>query len=128
MIGWQLLIIIGGRVFAVMFTFYGFRLCFRRKTINFRELVFITWGGMIRGAIAFALVIRIPYTCPGEEECMEMKYYELQKSTCLIVVIATTLIFGTFMKQAMAVLLGDPDKHIEVNTEKEFFTPIKNTN
>jgi NhaP-type Na+/H+ or K+/H+ antiporter len=125
LIGWQLLIIIGGRVIGVMFTFYAFRLCFRKKTINFRQLVFITYGGMIRGAIAFALVIRIPYTCPGEEECLEMKYYELQKSTCLIVVMVTTLFFGTFMKQAMAVLLGDPDKLVEAPTETEATSPIK---
>jgi len=70
-IGWQMLIICGGRVVGVILTFYAFRLCCWKKTINFRELLFITWGGMIRGAIAFALVILIPYECPeGEENCM----------------------------------------------------------
>ena len=66
-----MLIICGGRLIGVLFTFYAFRLCFRKKTISFKELLFITWGGMIRGAIAFALVILIPYKCPTEEECME---------------------------------------------------------
>jgi NhaP-type Na+/H+ or K+/H+ antiporter len=89
----------------VFFTFYAFRLCFRKSTINVRELIFITYGGMIRGAIAFALVIRIPYDCPTEEECTAEKYYELQKSTCLIVVVITTLLFGSFMKFTQSVLL-----------------------
>jgi len=66
-IGWQLLIIIGGRVVGVLFTWYLFKLCFRYTTINFKELLFMTWGGMIRGAIAFALVIKIPYSCPLED-------------------------------------------------------------
>lgn len=73
---------------------------------------------MIRGAIAFALVIRIPYHCPGTEECEAEKYYELQKSTCLIVVMVTTVLFGTFMKQAMGVLLGESDDHVDAKSEK----------
>ena len=54
-----------GRLIAVMGTFYLFRLCFRKKTINFRELLFISYGGMIRGAIAFALVMMIPFDPTG---------------------------------------------------------------
>jgi len=54
----QLLIIIVGRWCAIMFVFYTGRLCCcRKKTISFRELNFITYAGMIRGAIAFALVL-----------------------------------------------------------------------
>ena len=62
--GWisaQIFIIVVGRLLAVIGTFYLFKLCFRKKTINFRELLFISYGGMIRGAIAFALVMTIPY-------------------------------------------------------------------
>ena len=57
----QLAIIFVGRIIGVLATFYTFRLCFRKKTISFRELLFITYAGMIRGAIAFALVLKIPY-------------------------------------------------------------------
>lgn len=67
-IGAQLIIIIGGRLLAVFFTFYMFRLCFKKKTINVRELLFITYAGMIRGAIAFALVLKIPVE--GTEACV----------------------------------------------------------
>lgn len=57
----QLFIIFGGRIIGVMCTFYSCRCCFKKKTIKFRELIFITYAGMIRGAIAFALVLKIQY-------------------------------------------------------------------
>lgn len=65
---------------------------------------------MIRGAIAFALVLKIPYynpkdpsTCPeavldpGTKTCFKKPIYETMVSTTLILVMLTTLIFGTFM-------------------------------
>lgn len=57
----QLAIIFVGRIIGVLSTFYTCRLCCKKKTINFRELLFITYAGMIRGAIAFALVLKISY-------------------------------------------------------------------
>ena len=57
----QLLIIFSGRIIGVLSTFYCCRLCFKKKTIKFNELLFITYAGMIRGAIAFALVLKIEY-------------------------------------------------------------------
>jgi NhaP-type Na+/H+ or K+/H+ antiporter len=99
-------IIVVFRIIAIFGVFYTGRLCCRRKTINCRELSFITYAGMIRGAIAFALVLEIPYcgsydstTCPCVEElsCMEKRTYELFVSSTLALVILTTLCFGTFM-------------------------------
>ena len=90
-----------GRVIGVLGTFYSCRLCFKKKTIKFNELLFITYAGMIRGAIAFALVLKIQYQ--GEEgypdcpECYSKKNYDLVVSTTLMLVVLTTLIFGTFM-------------------------------
>ena len=55
-------IIIIGRLISVFGVFYTSRLCCKRKTINFRELCFISYAGMIRGAIAFALVLKLPVT------------------------------------------------------------------
>jgi len=95
----------------VFSTFYLFRLCCASRTINFRELCFITYAGMIRGAIAFALVLKIPYinelnpsdikTCPAAtsdpKSCFSQRAYETMVSTTLILVMLTTLIFGTFM-------------------------------
>lgn len=107
----QILIIVIGRLLAVTGTFYLFRLCFKKKTINFRELLFISYGGMIRGAIAFALVMMIPYdnggaVCVANPDCFTSDQYYLARSTTLIVVIFTTVIFGTFMKATQTLLLG----------------------
>lgn len=57
---WQTILIILGRYAAIFGCFYTFNLCFKSRTIKANELFFIGWGGMIRGAIAFALVMRIP--------------------------------------------------------------------
>lgn len=59
-ITYQVILIIVGRYFAIFFCFYLMKICCRTKTISNMERVFIGWGGMIRGAIAFALVMRIP--------------------------------------------------------------------
>lgn len=57
----QFFMIVIGRVVAVFFVFYMFRCCCASRSIKFNELVFITYAGMIRGAIAFALVLTLPY-------------------------------------------------------------------
>mmetsp|Transcript_29083 Transcript_29083/g.38735 ORF Transcript_29083/g.38735 Transcript_29083/m.38735 type:complete len:213 (+) Transcript_29083:688-1326(+) len=96
----QLAIIIVGRVAGVISTFYCCRLCFKEKTIKFNELLFITYAGMIRGAIAFALVLKIEYNGMTEEpceDCYSKENYDLVVSTTLMLVMFTTLIFGTFM-------------------------------
>ena len=98
----QLAIIFGGRIFGVITTFYTFRLCCKKKTIKFNELLFITYAGMIRGAIAFALVLKIKYYKTPEdkvlcEDCYSPENYDLAVSTTLMLVMLTTLIFGTFM-------------------------------
>lgn len=65
-----------GRIIGVFGTFYLFSLCFRKKTISFKELIFISYGGMIRGAIAFALVLTIPH-CTAYGPCPD-KYTQEQ--------------------------------------------------
>ena len=69
--------IIVGRIVAVFAVFYSFRICCKTRTINFAEVCFITYAGMIRGAIAFALVLTLPYqditgtTCSEPEIAVE---------------------------------------------------------
>lgn len=95
-------IIIIGRFASVFAIYYIFAFFFKSRTINYKELVFISWGGMIRGIIAFALILKIPHedshTCPeGTKDCFTSQNYELMVSTTLSIVIITTLIFATFM-------------------------------
>jgi len=110
----QTLIVVIGRIIGVMCTFYFFRLFFKKETIRFNELCFITWGGMIRGAIAFALVMKIPYVgsekCHNPEYCYTKEQYDLAVSTCLMLVFITTLVFGTFMKMFQQWVLGSGDE------------------
>ena len=119
-----MVIIIVGRIIAVIATFYFFTLCFRKRTIKFKELLFIVYGGMIRGAIAFALVLQIPVEANDVES---LERYSLYRSTCLIVVMATTLIFGTFMKMTQGCLLGEPEhkKHEGDSNDAEKFLGLQ---
>jgi len=116
----QLGIIIAGRIFGVLCTFYTCRCCWKKKTINFWELIFITYAGMIRGAIALALVLKIPYvgseSCADPEYCYTEENYELVVSTTLTLVMLTTLLFGTFMDPVQKWLVPpkkepEPDQH-----------------
>lgn len=54
---WMLLIVIVGRIIAVWLVHGCFRMCSKKSDITLRELSFITYGGMIRGAIAYGLVM-----------------------------------------------------------------------
>lgn len=107
-IGSYFILIVVGRVVAVFSIFYSFKLCCKTRTINFNELVFVTYAGMIRGAIAFALVLTLPYQVPGTQtcsekglsfpdDCFEFNVYQMLVSSTLILVVLTTFIFGTFM-------------------------------
>lgn len=91
-----------GRLISICAVFYLSLLIFKKQTIAFKELMFIGYGGMIRGAIAFALVMTIPHVgdpnCKHPEFCFTPEEYDLAVSTTLALVIVTTLAFGTFMK------------------------------
>ena len=61
--------------------------CFKHQSgINLKELIFIWYAGMIRGAIAFGLVLRIEGI--GENE-------EVIVTTALMLVVFTTVVFGS---------------------------------
>ena len=56
-----------------------------------KELIFICYGGMIRGAIAFGLVLKIPID-------PEINPHRgIIVTTTLALVIITTVLFGSFM-------------------------------
>jgi len=122
-IGAQTAIIIVGRCIAVIGTFYAFTLCFRKKTILFKELLFICYAGMIRGAIAFALVLKIPVCdTAADEGCISEENYSCLVSTTLILVVVTTFIFGSFMGKVQSILV--PQKA----EDEEEYTDMKRKN
>ena len=87
-------IVIVGRLCAVWISHGLFSLCAKKKDITLGELCFISYGGMIRGAIAFGLVLKIP----DDENVFTERGVIV--TTTLALVIITTLFFGTFMKYA----------------------------
>lgn len=54
--------------------------------ISYRELIFIWYAGMIRGAIAFGLVLRIDSVYPNRQVIV---------TTSLALVVFTTVVFGS---------------------------------
>ena len=100
-IAYLLGVVVVGRIFAVFGTFYLFRLCCKSRNLNFRELSFATYAGFIRGSTAFALVLKIPVqgddSCSLTSKCLLGQNYDVLVSTILILVMITTLLFGTFM-------------------------------
>lgn len=68
-----------------------------------RELCFISYGGMIRGAIAFGLVLKIKEGDGFAERGVVI-------TTTLAVVIITTVVFGTFMPLVQAILVPGDSK------------------
>mgnify|MGYP006104249763 FL=1 len=70
-------------------------LCAKNPDVTFKELLFVTYGGMIRGAIAFGLVLKIPDLPAGDVN--HFKERGVVVTTTLACVIFTTVVFGSFM-------------------------------
>lgn len=119
----EFFLIIAGRLIAIFSTFFLFRLCCKSRTLNLRELTFISYAGMIRGAIAFALVLTLPFVDPDTklcsdptlppDSCFDKPTYEMLVSTTLILVILTTLCFGTFMSIVQKFLVSPSEEDLK---------------
>ena len=110
-IGWITAIIIVGRVMAVSLANAVFKICAKGKPdYTTKELIFIMYGGMIRGAIAFGLVLKIP----TDEEAIQngdaiFRERGVVVTTTLAAVIITTVGFGSFMPVIQKVLVPPTD-------------------
>jgi NhaP-type Na+/H+ or K+/H+ antiporter len=89
------IIIIVGRIVAVWSAHGLVTACSKTPDVTFKELLFITYGGMIRGAIAFGLVLKIPDVAVGEPNHFNERGVVV--TTTLACVIFTTVVFGSFM-------------------------------
>ena len=92
--------------------------CFKRG-LTFKEVVFLNFSGVIRGAIAFGLVLRLD----GDLENRSVII-----TTVLTLVIATTIIFGALMTTLKLFLLVE-DNNLSFQMNKSFgeqeMRPIK---
>lgn len=107
----ELGVIIFGRMIGTIGLF-SLLSCFGYKGgISMRELIFIWYAGMIRGAIAFGLVLRIDSS---------FKNRDVIVTTSLSLVIFTTVVFGSTVGIVQKLLFKDHmDDELKENERKE---------
>mmetsp|Transcript_29884 Transcript_29884/g.40404 ORF Transcript_29884/g.40404 Transcript_29884/m.40404 type:complete len:287 (+) Transcript_29884:491-1351(+) len=81
----EVFIIFIGRYGGTMGLVYLLECCGYKSGISFKQLFFIGYAGLIRGAIAFGLVLRINHTVTNRSVIV---------TTCLCLVVGTTIILG----------------------------------
>jgi len=84
----ELFAVIVGRFIAIVGLTQALKLCRHKPRVSFRESLFVWFAGMIRGPIAFGLVLTISPEVEGQQVIV---------TTTLTLVLVTTLVFGTFM-------------------------------
>ena len=119
LIGYLIGVCIVGRGCSTMGLFSLLKLCGYEKNnplrLTFSELFFMWYAGLIRGAIAFGLVLRIDGSFAGRD---------LIVTTCLALVVFTTVVFGSTTGLISACLFSDKkkemgDKEAEAMAEQE---------
>ena len=100
-IGYEMLIIVVGRLGSVIIVEYLFVLFRAEHSLKFKECVFLAYAGMIRGAIALGLAIKAQNV---------FTEYDTMVTTVLALVILSTLVFGSFMPAVAKCLLEKPGK------------------
>ena len=101
----EFFVIIIGRFLGIVGLLYFVSFIFNHeRELSFKETMFLYCGGMIRGAIAFGLVLRLDHSLPNRQVII---------TTSLCLVILTTLLFGSLMPILSKVLLkgGDNKGH-----------------
>ena len=71
--------------------------------VTCKELVFIWYAGLIRGAIAFGLVLRIDKSFANRDVIV---------TTCLSLVLFTTIFFGSTVGLLSKCLFSKPSDHL----------------
>jgi sodium/hydrogen exchanger-like protein 6/7 len=102
----QVFVIMIGRFIAVIGLLGLLKLCKYDSGLSFKQQIFIWFAGMIRGAIAFGLVLRIDKT--------QFKNRDIIVTTTLALVIFTTIVLGSVLGVLQACLFkqeGDSDNY-----------------
>ena len=106
----EIAIIVVGRGLGTVGLVALLRLCGQETNTTWKELLFIWYAGMIRGAIAFGLVLRIDNKSPNRSVIV---------TTSLALVIFTTVVFGSTVGVVSKYLFHDCEKECATND----FTP-----
>lgn len=72
---------------------YGLKRCIKKWNVSFYELIIITAAGIIRGSVAFALILTL--SKEGDEEYK--KSVSIIQSSVMLMVFLTTIPLGAFM-------------------------------
>ena len=96
LIGVMLGIVIVGRFGGTIGLIGLLRLCGYNSGIAWKEVFFIGYAGLIRGAIAFGLVLRI--------DGASVEHRSVIVTTCLTLVVFTTVVFGATVGSMQAFL------------------------
>ena len=100
-IGLELILIVFARIVSVLSVQYLFVLLGANQSLKFKECVFLSYAGMIRGAIALGLAIKAEHF---------FSEYEFVVASVLALVILSTLLFGSFMPIVVKCLLDPPQR------------------
>lgn len=113
----EFIVVLVGRYLGIVGLLYGISIVFgHKRQITFKEAIFLYCGGMIRGAIAFGLVLRLDKSLPNRSVIV---------TTSLCLVLATTLIFGTLLPFLSKFLLTPPPEPAKIEDNQQELEQIK---
>ncbi len=93
----ELIIVIAGRFIATIGIIKFLELFKYKSGIRTKDLVFISYAGMIRGAVAFGLVLRVD---------KDIENRSVIVTTALTLVIVTTVFLGSTVATVQKLLFG----------------------
>ena len=114
-IGIELVLIVFARIVSVLLVQYTFVLFGAERSLKFKECVFLSYAGMIRGAIALGLAIKGGHYFSTETE----DFYDFVVINVLAIVILSTLLFGSFMPLVAKCLLDPPARASKAHDHKK---------
>ena len=102
----ELVICMVARFIALFGLSFLVKLCYKKWHVTWWELLIVTVAGIIRGSVAFALILTIE---PGESP-EEEKAVNIVKSSVLILVFITTIFLGAVMPAFIKACLAQDAK------------------
>jgi len=75
-----------------------------KSGLSIKELLFIAYAGMIRGAVAFGLVLRLDHSIPNRSVIV---------TSSLVLVIVSTVFMGSTVSTVQRILFGNLNKKQE---------------